>query len=421
MALPTPRGQASQAVDQPSGDRDPRRQVVAWLNSDNIKEQVERALPAHVPFTWFLRVAQTAILNNPDLAKSDKASLLRELVAVAQLGLVLDPQLGEAWLIVDRNGKVQRRVGYQGLRKLALQSNQVTALNAQAVYENDHCEISLGDAPSVKHSLDIRARDRGPVIGCYAVGKVQGTEEPVVEWMSWAQIEEHRDRYSDAGRGKKSGPWADPLGEIEMGRKTVFRRLCKWLPKSPLLMDALADEDRAEQAMRDVTPGSETADALPASADDNGGDVPRGFAGVSQQVRARDVGEPAQSGEEKRSWTIEGKEYVQPGRVQSVLLGKIEACRTIEQIQIYQSDAWAEFFASLPMTHRAALESAIAHQRSVLEAQVRSGSHIPTTAAGRPSSEPDHPMAELDHLEDKSFEQDERDAAGKSQFDLLRE
>jgi hypothetical protein len=33
------------------------------------------------------------------------------------------PQLGEARLIIDRHKTVQRRVGYQGLRKLSLRGS----------------------------------------------------------------------------------------------------------------------------------------------------------------------------------------------------------------------------------------------------------------------------------------------------------
>jgi recombination protein RecT len=414
MALPTPRS-TNEVVERTDDRGDPRRQAVAWLNSENIKEQVERALPNHVPFDWFLRIAQTAILNNPGLAAADKASLLRELVAVAQLGLVLDPQLGEAWLIVDNKGKVQRRIGYQGLRKLALQSGKVTALNAQAVYENDRCEISLGDAPSVKHSIDIKAADRGRVIGCYAVGKVEGTNEPVVEWMSWKQIEDHRDRYSDAGRNKKSGPWADALGEIEMGRKTAFRRLCKWLPKSPLLLEALTNEDRLD-AMRDVTPRANVPAALPApeDVDDGADDVD-----PQQDITTTAAGRPAPAqpakpdagADDKPSWTIDGKSYVQPGRVQAVLIGKIEAIQSDLELSFYEDDnKGAEFIRSLPAANRKEVEQAVLHQRSVIDAE---RARLPEQAAG------DHPMAELDHLEDESFRKAGEQPPRKGGFDLL--
>jgi recombination protein RecT len=431
MALPTPRN-TNEVVERAEDRGDPRRQAVAWLNSENIKEQVERALPNHVPFDWFLRIAQTAILNNPGLAAADKASLLRELVAVAQLGLVLDPQLGEAWLIVDNKGKVQRRIGYQGLRKLALQSGKVTALNAQAVYENDRCEISLGDAPSVKHSIDIKAADRGKVIGCYAVGKVEGTNEPIVEWMSWKQIEDHRDRYSDAGRNKKSGPWADSLGEIEMGRKTAFRRLCKWLPKSPLLLEALTNEDRLD-AMRDVTP-SQRANvapaALPAPEDVDDGEqheqqqeIPTTAAAQASDemldaekrlvtytfATARET-EPA-GDRDKPSWTIDGKSYVQPGRVQAVLIGKIEGIYDDLELSFYEDDnQGAEFIRSLPAANRKEVEQAVLHQRSVIDAE---RARTPEQAGG------EHPMAELDHLEDESFRKAGEQPARKGGFDLL--
>jgi len=230
------------------------RDVVEWLGQSRIEDQMKRALPAHIDPAWFLRTAQTVILSTPKLLNANRDSLLRELVAVAELGLVFNPALGEAWLIADSKGNVQRRIGYQGLAKLAMQSGMVTMVNAQVVHANDITEIRLGDNPGVKHSIDIKAAERGPVIGCYAVARIKDVEAPLVEWMSWAEIEAHRDRYSDAYR-YKTGPWTDDLAQYEMGRKTPFRRLVKWLPKSPMLAREMDHESEVDRIMsaRDIT------------------------------------------------------------------------------------------------------------------------------------------------------------------------
>jgi recombination protein RecT len=347
--------EVSEVTDQVARRQDPRRDVVSWLKSPFIETEIKRALPDHIPIDWFMRCAQTALLNNTRLAEANKESLLRELVAVAQLGLVTDPQLGEAWLIIDRKGMVQRRVGYQGLRKLALQSGLINSLNAQAVYRNDRCAIALGDSPHVNHEIDIRNGDRGEIIGYYAVARIKDTSEPSVEWMSQKQVEAHRDRYSDAyghPDPSKRGPWADPLAAVEMGRKTVFRRLAKWLPKSPVLADVLAHEDR--QDMRDVTPGPGMLPAPEESADEmdrvvamsrQTEDAPQSAQEPRQQARTQPAapvaGEASSAASEARSaskgrpggnppivdWR--GKSYQRLGMARRAALGEVEDCKTL--------------------------------------------------------------------------------------------
>jgi recombination protein RecT len=310
---------------------------VAFLNNEHVLHEVQRALPAHVPIDFFMRCAQTSLLNNPNLARADKGSLLRELVAIAQLGLVTDPQMGEAWLIIDSKGQVQRRVGYQGLRRLALQSGEVTALNAQIVYQNDVCEIHLGDAPRVHHVIDVKnPGGRGPVVGCYAVGSLKGSSTPVVEWMSWSDIEKHRSRYSEAFK-RNSGPWADDLAQYEMGRKTVFRRLAKWLPKSPLLADALAHEDR--QDMRDITPETmalPTPEAEPAPAD------PMDRVVAEQRANGGPAAEPEPAKPRAVAIVWRDKTYEKrPGFARNAAITAINEASTADELERLESEVTA--------------------------------------------------------------------------------
>jgi recombination protein RecT len=343
--------------------QDARRGVVTWLNDPRIEAEIKRALPAHVPVEWFLRAAQTSILNNPALAGANKESLLRELVAVAQLGLVTDPQLGEAWLIVDSKGMVQRRVGYQGLRKLALQSGLVTALNAQAVYQNDKTEIELGDNPHVHHKIDVTLEDRGKLLGCYAVARIAGTDMPQVEWMGWKQIEAHRNRYSDAYK-HGGGPWKDPLGEVEMARKTVFRRLAKWLPKSPVLAEALAHEDRLD--MRDITPETRTLpapdetppdpmDRVVAEARGNGSASDR--TQTAPEVPSSPQRQPAASTEQSKRGR---RSYAE---IQRDVLGEIESVHTEADLDAITE---SKDYGRLNDAQRDAVDLAIASKRTKL-------------------------------------------------------
>src|SRR5690606_13925450 len=85
---------------------------------------------------------------------------------------------------------------------------------------------------SIRHKIDLR-KQRGNVYAFYAKTVFKdGTI--VTEVMSIDDVNRIRDR-SDAYKAFKAGkikstPWStDP---DEMGKKTVFRRLSKWLPAS---------------------------------------------------------------------------------------------------------------------------------------------------------------------------------------------
>jgi recombination protein RecT len=215
------------------------------------RKEIGLTLPPHIPLDRFERNVANAFMANPDLIKADPALVFRELAGLAGLGLLLDPQLGEAYLIIGWNARAgrhepQRRVGYRGLIKLARQSGEVKQIYAHEVCQNDHFICKLGTEKVLEHKPDVFG-DRGPIVGYYAVVKYSdGTTD--FEPMSVADVHAIRDR-SDAWKAFKAGkikstPWS--TDDPEMSKKTVMRRLCKRVPQSPELAEALAIEDRAE-------------------------------------------------------------------------------------------------------------------------------------------------------------------------------
>ena len=64
------------------------------------REQLFAALPRHIRPELFERNLANAVMANPDLLKCDPREVYREVAQIAALGLMLDPQLGEAYLIV---------------------------------------------------------------------------------------------------------------------------------------------------------------------------------------------------------------------------------------------------------------------------------------------------------------------------------
>ncbi|MBX9907460.1 MAG: recombinase RecT [Beijerinckiaceae bacterium] len=229
-------------------------------------------LPSHIKPAVFERNLVNAVMANPNLMKYDPRLVYREVSKAAGLGLLLDPQLGEAYILEAYNYKTkstepQLRVGYRGLNKLARQSGEIDQLYAHEVYSADYVECELGDQKKLIHK-PILFSDRGEIVGYYAVVKYKNGETDF-EPMSVKQVHDIRDR-SDAWKafaaGKiKSTPWS--TDEEEMAKKTILRRLVKRVPQSPELQAAIRIEDQAD-VLGDVRaiPAQVAAPRLPPAA-----------------------------------------------------------------------------------------------------------------------------------------------------------
>jgi phage RecT family recombinase len=224
------------------------------------KEALFRGLPKHIRPELFERNFANAIMANPDLLKCDPREVYKVVAEIAALGLMLDPQLGEAWIIVGWNSKAgrhspQRRVGYRGLIKLARNTGEVGTIYAREVCEADHFDADLY-TNRITHKADLFG-ERGPIIGFYAVVRYKDGSEDF-EPMSIQEVERIRDRTSDSWKAWKSGKikrepiWDTDLGE--MGKKTVLRRLMKRVPQSPEIADELRDELPAPEQPVELSP-----------------------------------------------------------------------------------------------------------------------------------------------------------------------
>lgn len=217
------------------------------------RQELFAGMPPHVRPERFERNLVNAMMQNPGMMDLDPRLIFREISKAAALGLYLDPQLGEAYLIESWNGKKKRkepqlRIGYRGLIKLGRQSGEISMIYAHEVHKNDFFECTLGDQKSLIHKPDVFG-DRGDIVGYYAVVKYQDGEtdfEPLTVAQAHA-IRDRSDGWKAFSEGKiKSTPWA--TDEVEMSKKTAIRRLTKRIPQSPELAEAIRIEDAAEHS-----------------------------------------------------------------------------------------------------------------------------------------------------------------------------
>lgn len=213
--------------------------------------RIKRALPRTVGITeeQMARVFLTALTITPKLLDCDPMSLLKAVMEAAQLGLLTDGVLGHGYILPYGN-TAKFIPGYRGLIDLARRSGHVNSIQARAVFEDDEFDYGYGLEPYLVHKpaprneglTDEELRDK--VIAFYATATL-ATGEVVFEVMYRDDIEAIR-RRSPAG---KSGPWVTDW--VEMGKKTVIRRLMKSLPLSAEAQRAVVSDEYAEAGVLD--------------------------------------------------------------------------------------------------------------------------------------------------------------------------
>lgn len=219
---------------------------------EKFKGEIARALPKHINPDRMARIALTAFRMTPALAKCDPRSVFAAVIQSSQLGLEVG-LMGEAHL-VPFGDQCQLIPGYTGLMKLARQSGLVQDIYAHEVRVNDKFTLKLGLERGLEHEpltgpggFPASDEERGEVVGFYAVAVFKDGSRTFVA-MSRKEVEKIRDNskgYQAAKRYKKESVWDSDF--VAMGLKTVIRRLCKFLPKSPELATALAMDAASEQ------------------------------------------------------------------------------------------------------------------------------------------------------------------------------
>jgi recombination protein RecT len=230
-----------------------RHNTIAGLLTDPaVKAQIALALPKHMTADRLARIALTEVRRVPALARCDQASFLGAIMQCASLGLEPGGALGHAYLIPFENRKkgiteVQFIVGYRGMIDLARRSGQIISIEARTVHQADKFRAPFGLEPRLEHEPAWDVDDRGPMRLVYAIAKLHGGGVQF-DVMSRAEIEKVRAQ-SKAGQ---SGPWVTHFDE--MAKKTVVRRLFKFLPVSIEIARAVGLDEQAEAGLPQDNP-----------------------------------------------------------------------------------------------------------------------------------------------------------------------
>lgn len=224
---------AAAAAGQSQPPATPKSPVVEALMAAQSK--MKSVLPAHITPEKMARLALNEMRLNDKLrqaAQRNPESFVSSVMLASQLGLEIGGAKGHGYL-VPYGSEVKFMPGYRGLIDLARRTGQVSSISVHIVFEKDEFDMVLGIAEKISHKPYLEG-DRGKPRLVYAVAHfTDGSHH--FDWMSMDEVE----RIRRISKGANSGPWVDHYGE--MVRKTMVRRLAKYLPMS---------SDRLESAVR---------------------------------------------------------------------------------------------------------------------------------------------------------------------------
>jgi len=233
--------QGGQVSNQQSADP---KSIMGLMASPAIKQQMALALPKHMTADRLMRIAMTEVRKTPALGKCNVQSFMGAIMQCAQLGIEPGAALGHAYLLPFGNGKAsdglancQLIIGYRGMIDLARRSGQIVSLNARSVHANDEFNYTYGLDETLTHVP--ASGDRGDLTHVYAVAKLKGGGIQF-EVMSKADVL----KVKASSKAGNNGPWVSHFDE--MAKKTVIRRLFKYLPVSIEMTQAVVLDEKAD-------------------------------------------------------------------------------------------------------------------------------------------------------------------------------
>lgn len=190
----------------------------------------EALLPKNYPVDRLITGALVSTTANPDLLNCEPISVAASLAQIAQWGL--DP--GVTAFLVPFGGKCTAMIGYQGYIELMCAAG-ARKVEAYEVREGDHFEFNYGSNAQIFHQPRSKT---AKITHAYCIVTLRGGVQHF-EVMTAEEIETIRQQHSKQWKRGELTYW--------YARKSVIRRIMKYVPKTPRLQMALNTEDLIEQ------------------------------------------------------------------------------------------------------------------------------------------------------------------------------
>jgi recombination protein RecT len=245
-------------IDTP---RPPNPLTVLREQLTTAQPEFKAALPPQIPVERFLRVAMTAVQQNPELAVAPRRSLSNALLKCASDGLLPDGRQAAIVLFKDNNP----RSPFYG-QQVAVYMPMVAGLLARFRNSGQFKQITtnvIRDGDAFRHWIDEHGEhlnheptlnSTAEITGAYAIATTKDGGI-AMRIMSKAEIDKRR----NVSRAKDGPMWKEWYGEA--AQKTVLRSLMKILPSSSDDIDRMIERDEAlEFDTSTITSNTETAE-----------------------------------------------------------------------------------------------------------------------------------------------------------------
>lgn len=235
------------------------RDLKSYLEQPGVRQRLAQAAGGALKPEDLIRLALMAASRNEQLLKCSQDSILRALLDAAALGIKPGGLMGRGYLVPRWNKYIRANEcnfdpGWRGLVDIARRSGKIRRIEAHVVFDSDVFEYEMAPLTKLRH-IPSEDEDPGEVRAAWAVAELS-TGELQIEVMWRRDLEKVRKL------GAENGPWKDWYDE--MARKSVVRRLCKYLPYDPMLDEAVRLADAADPVDFDKKPAL-AAPSQPAS------------------------------------------------------------------------------------------------------------------------------------------------------------
>ncbi len=199
--------------------------------------EFKAVLPKHISPDQFTRIAMTAVQRQPQILECTQQSVLAALMRSAEDGLLPD---GREAAIIKFGQTAQYLPMVAGILKKVRQSGQLKTISAHVVYTNDEFTYELGDEERIIHK-PLLMGERGDFMLVYARAETKdgGVYREVM-------TKEEVDKVKAASKSAGGPAWTQWYNE--MARKSVIKRLSKYLPMSTDDVTRMFESDDDELA-----------------------------------------------------------------------------------------------------------------------------------------------------------------------------
>ena len=231
-------------------------QLISLLRSDEFTQSIAaRSTLSEKDIIRFARMFESALNKNPALLRCTQKSIMITAQALAENNLSPIPAHGQAYLI-PYGDECQLQIGWRGHIFMAINSGAAKSIRAGVVYEGDHFFYDNGVNVVFDHRPNMTADHSQENILCFYAIATLPNGEKIIEVMTKQDIDEIRRKFHKPSKRGLPSPW--DTSYAEMGRKTVVKRICKYLPSTIRVLEAIALDNASECNLeKDITPREE--------------------------------------------------------------------------------------------------------------------------------------------------------------------